>query len=168
MLPDPGLVIPQGVAQSQVVQVPLMRVVDVPLWRMGWHHKESVLHYSSRSSWCLNRRISLALGRRLCRLRPDGVDDLIHTGHPCHAGKDDVHAGVMLLHRRGSAAVPHHDTVVILVSGIPQAAFDHTGGGVSSEQQRGYPKAAQVDAQIRGVEWASGVLGDNHILRAWC
>src|SRR5215471_5436888 len=47
MLPDPGLVIPQSVAQGQVVQVPLMRVIDVPLRRMGWHHKESVLHSSS-------------------------------------------------------------------------------------------------------------------------
>src|SRR5215475_8355168 len=83
----------------------------------------------------------------LCRLAPDGVDDLIHTGHPCHAGKDNIHAGIVLLHRTGGAAVPHHDTVVILVSGIAQAAFDHTGGGVSCEDQRGYPKAAQVDTE---------------------
>src|SRR5262249_48545989 len=48
MLPDPGLVIPQGVAQGQVIQIPLMRVVDVALRWMGWHHKESVLHGSSR------------------------------------------------------------------------------------------------------------------------
>src|SRR5262245_49555097 len=49
MLPDPGLVIPQGVAQGQVVEIPLMRVVDVSLRWMGWHHKKSVLHGSSRS-----------------------------------------------------------------------------------------------------------------------
>src|SRR5438132_5666264 len=104
------------------------------------------------SSGCLNRCTSLALGRKLCRLASDGVDDLVHTGHPCHAGKDNIHAGIVLLHRTSGAAVPHHDTVVILVSGIPQAAFDHTGGGVSGEEQRGYPKAAQVDAQIRGME----------------
>jgi len=83
-------------------------------------------------------------------------------------GKDSVHAGVMLLHRHDGAAVPHHDTVVILVSGIPQAAFDHTGSGVAGEQQRGDPKAAQVDSQIRGVDWTAGVFGDDHILRAWC
>src|SRR5215471_12808517 len=111
-----------------------------------------------RSSECSNRRTSLALRRKLCRLRPDGVDDLIHTGHPRHAGKDDVHAGVVLLHRTGSAAVPYHDTVVILVSGISQAAFDHTGGGVAGEQQRGDPKAAQVDANICSVERASSMF----------
>src|SRR5215831_17787898 len=145
-----------------------MRVIDVPLRWVRWHHKESVLHSSSRVFLVLNRCSSLALGLKLSRLAPDGVDDLIHTGHPCHAGKDNVHAGVVLLHRTGGAAVPHHDTVVILVSSIPQAAFDHTGGGVSGEEQRGDPKAAQVDSQIRGVEWAGGVLGDDHILRAWC
>src|SRR5207245_9526606 len=48
------------------------------------------------------------------------------------------------------------------------AAFDHTGGGVAGEEQRGYPKAAQVDAQICGMEWTGGMLGDDHILRAWC
>src|SRR4029450_2046889 len=85
------------------------------------------------SSWCLNRLTSLALRRQLCRLVPDGVDDLIYTGHPCHAGKDNVHAGVVLLHRGGGAAVPYHDAVVILVSGIPQAAFDYTGGRVPGE-----------------------------------
>src|SRR5262249_17838599 len=120
------------------------------------------------SSWCSNRFTSLALGRKLGRLRPDGVDDLIHTGHPCHAGKDNVHAGVMLLHRTGGAAISHHDTIIILVSRIPQAAFDHPSGGVSGEEQRRYPKTTQVDAQICGVEWAGGVLGDDHILRAWC
>src|SRR5262245_785639 len=68
-------------------------------------------------------------GLKLSRLSSDGVDHLIHTGHPRHAGKDDVHASVMLLHCSGGAAVPHHDAVVILVSSIPQTAFDHTGGG---------------------------------------
>src|SRR2546428_8146279 len=101
-------------------------------------------------------------------LPTDGVDDLIHTGHPRHAGKDDVHAGVMLLHRAGGAAVPHHHTIVILVSSIPQAAFDHTGGGVSSEEQRGHPKAAQEDSKIRGVKWAGGVFGEDHVLTGWC
>src|SRR5678816_1735376 len=85
------------------------------------------------SSWCLNRFTSLALRRQLYRLATDGVDDLVHTGHPCHAGKDNVHAGVVFLHRRGGTAVPHHDTVVILISGIPQAALDHTGSGISGE-----------------------------------
>src|SRR5262249_38632837 len=127
-----------------------------------------------RTSWflqnflCLSRFTSLALEHQLCRLASDGVDDLIRTGHPCHTGKDNIHAGIVLLHCTGGAAVPHHDTVVILVSGISQAAFDHTGGGVSREEQRGHPKAAQVDAQIRGVEWAGGMLGNDHILRAWC
>src|SRR5215510_11234524 len=120
------------------------------------------------SSWCLNRFTSLALRRQLCRLATDGVADLVHIGHPCHAGKDNVHAGVMLLHCGSSAAVPHHDTIVILVSGIPQAAFDHTGGGVSSEKQRGHPKAAQIDANICSMKWTCGMLGDDHILRAWC
>src|SRR5712691_11827979 len=120
------------------------------------------------SSWCLNRFTSLALGRKLCRLASDSVDDLIHTGHPCHAGKDNIHAGIVLLHRTGGAAVPHYDTIIVLVSGIAQAAFDHTGGGVSGEEQRGYAKAAQVDAQIRGMEWTGGVLGDHHSRRAWC
>src|SRR5215510_7050120 len=96
------------------------------------------------SSWCANLRTSLTMGRQLCRLVPNGVDDLIHTGHPGHAGKDNIHAGVVLLHRTGSAAVPYHDTIVVLVSGIPQAAFDYPGGGVSREEQRGHPKAAQV------------------------
>src|SRR5712692_3262135 len=86
-----------------------------------------------RSSPCLNRRTSLALGLKLGKLPPDGVDDLIRTGHPRHAGKDNIHTGVMLLHGSGGAAVPHHDTIVILVSGIPQAAFDNTSGGVASE-----------------------------------
>src|SRR4029453_18381926 len=119
------------------------------------------------SSWCANLPTSLALGRQLCRLAADGVDDLIHTGHPCHAGKDNVHAGVMLLHRGGGTAVPHHDTIVILVSGVPQGAFDHTGGGVAGEQQRGHPKAAQVNAQIRGVKWTGGVLRNDDILWTW-
>src|SRR5215475_1002022 len=168
MLPDPGLVISQGVAQGQVVQVPLMRVVNVPLRWVGWHHKESVLHGSSTVLLVFETFHQPGTERKLCRSLPDGVDDLIHTGHPCHAGKNNVHAGIMLLYRTGGAAVPHHDTVVILVSGIPQAAFDHTGGGVSCEDQRGYPKAAQVDAQIRGVERAGGMFSNDHILRAWC
>src|SRR5687767_9623602 len=79
-----------------------------------------------KSSSCSNRRPSLELGLKLCRLPPDSADDLIRTGHPRHTGKDNVHTGVMLLHRGGGAAVPHHDTVVILVSSIPQAAFDNT------------------------------------------
>src|SRR5262249_35555937 len=168
MLPDPGLVISQGVAQSQVVQIPLMRVVDVPLRWMGWHHKESVFHGSSRVfSVFVPSYQPHAGARSVRRLPPHGIDDLIHTGHPRHAGKDNVHASVMLLHRRGGAAVSYHNTIVILVSRIPQAAFDHTSGGVSSEEQRGHPKAAQVDAQIRSVEWTSGVFGNDHILRAW-
>src|SRR5215831_19680826 len=120
------------------------------------------------SSWCLNRCTNPALALKLCRLASDGVDHLIHTGHPCHAGKDNVHAGIVLLHGSGSAAVPHHDTIVILVSSIPQAALDDTGGGVAGEEQRGHTEAAQVDAHIRGVEGAGGVLGDHHILRARC
>src|SRR5215510_16139126 len=102
------------------------------------------LRLNSSAHFCLIQGSS-----SLCRLASDGVDDLIYTGHPCHAGKDNVHAGIMLLHRTGGAAVPHHDTIVILVSGIPQAAFDHTSGGVAREEQCGYPKAAQVDAYIR-------------------
>src|ERR1700675_2610780 len=94
------------------------------------------------SSSCVNRLTSLALERQLWRLPSHGADDLIRTGHPRHAGKDNVHTGVMLLHRGGGAAVPHHDTIVILAAGIPQAAFDDTSGGVSSEEQRRYPKAA--------------------------
>src|SRR5262249_6111427 len=121
------------------------------------------LRLNSSANFCFIQRSS-----SLCRLAPDGVDNLIHTGHPCHTGKDNVHAGIVLLYSRGGAAVSHHDTVVILVSGIPQAAFDHTSGGVASEQQRGHPKAAQVDTQIRSVEGTGGVLGDDHIRRAWC
>src|SRR5206468_12937283 len=84
------------------------------------------------------------------------------------ARKDNIQPGIVRLHRPGGTAVPHHDTVVILVSGIAQAAFDHTGGGVSGEEQRGDPKAAQIDAQIRGMEWTGSVLGDDDLLRAWC
>jgi len=75
--------------------------------------------------------------QRLVRRRSptDGVDDLVHTGHPRHAGKDDVHAGVMLLHRAGGAAVPHHYTIVVLVSGVPQGAFDDPSRGVPGENQ---------------------------------
>ena len=110
----------------------------------GWDGiiKSPYLMATPESSWCLNRFTSLALGLKLCRLASDGVDDLIHTGHPGHAGKDNVHAGVVFLHRGGGAAVPYHDAVVILVSGIPQAAFDHTGGRVPGEQQCGHSKAA--------------------------
>src|SRR4029434_5480738 len=111
-----------------------MRVIDVPLWWMGWHHKESVLHSSSRVLLVCKPSHQPGAGRQLCRLAADGVDDLIHTGHPCHAGKDNIHAGVMLLHRGGGAAVPHHDTIVILVSGIPQTSCDYTGGRVASEE----------------------------------
>src|SRR2546421_2571566 len=122
---------------------------------MGWHHKESVFHCSSKVFSVFEPSHQPRAGAQaLSKLPRHGVDDLIHTGHPCHTGKDDVHAGIMLLHRSGGAAVPHHYTIVILVSSIPQAAFDHTGGGVSSEEQRGHPKAAQVDSQIRGVKWA--------------
>src|SRR2546425_10560661 len=99
-------------------------------------------------------------------LPTDGVDDLIHTGHPRHAGKDDVHAGVMLLHRAGGAAVPHHYTIVVLVSGVPQGAFDDPSRGVPGENQGSNTKAAQVDPQIRGVEGAGGVLSDHHVLGA--
>lgn len=50
MLSDPGFVIPQGVAQGQVVYIPLMCVVDVPLQGMRWHH--SVLSWMG--SRCVN------------------------------------------------------------------------------------------------------------------
>src|SRR5262245_47912777 len=55
--------------------------------------------YHPSTNFCL---IQGALS--LCRLAPNGVDDLIHAGHPCHTGKDNVHTGVVLLHRRGGAA----------------------------------------------------------------
>jgi hypothetical protein len=33
----------------------------------------------------------------------------------------------MLLHGGGGTAVPHHHTIVVLVSGVPQCAFDNPG-----------------------------------------
>src|SRR5262249_52326749 len=82
MLPDPGLVIPQGVAQGQVVEIPLMRVVDVPLRWMGWHHKESVLHGSSRVFLVFEPSHQPRAGAlALSRVPPQGADDL--TGSTC-------------------------------------------------------------------------------------
>src|SRR5439155_10782320 len=53
------------------------------------------------------------------RLPADSLDDLVHTGYPGHAGKDNVHTGVMFLHSGGGAAVPHHHAIVVLISGVP-------------------------------------------------
>ena len=47
VLADPGFVEAQFVAERQVIQVPLVGVVDVTFRRMRRHHEQSVLHGSS-------------------------------------------------------------------------------------------------------------------------
>ena len=44
MLANPGFVKAQAVAEREVLQIPLVGIVDVPFRRMGRHHKQSVLH----------------------------------------------------------------------------------------------------------------------------
>ena len=96
----------------------------------------------------------------------DGVDDVVDAGHPCHAGKHEVHTSVMLLHRGGGTAIPHHRAIIILVAGVPQCPLDDTGGRVPCEDQRRDAEPPEVDPEISRMEGTGGMLRNDDILRA--
>jgi hypothetical protein len=88
----------------------------------------------------------------------DGVDDVVDTGHPRHAGEHEVRTGVMLLRRGGGTAITYHHAIIILVAGVPQRPLDDASGRVPRQDQGRDAEPPEVDAEIGGVEWAGGAI----------
>jgi hypothetical protein len=123
--------------------------------------REQMPHFGDNppGDWPWATRVPLFGHRRhLQRLPTNGIDDVVDAGHPRHAGEHKVHTGIMLFHGGGGTAIPYHHAIIVLVPGIPQRALDDPGGRIPGEDQGRDAEPPQVNAEIGGVERASGAI----------